>query len=107
MSDVSEVMDQEERVLEEVSELGDYIRELRGYLNELDGMVNAMTPNHWDGGDRLDQAFLDSLKSEVDNVVSTANDFSYDVGQIESHTDRLLGAIEDLEGLKDEEEDDE
>lgn len=105
MATIDEIMDQEEKVLAEISEVEDFVNELQGYINEIKGMLGNMRPNHWDGGDRLDQAFLDSIKSEVSDVVSTANDFSYDVHQIEDHTDRLLGAIEDLEGMKDEDED--
>lgn len=104
MAAIDEVMEQEEKVLAEISEVEDFVNELQGYINEIKGMLGSMRPNHWDGGDRLDQAFLGSIKSEIDDVVSTANDFSYDVGQIENHTDRLLGAIEDLEGMMDEDE---
>lgn len=104
MSTVSEVIDQSERVLEEIEEVDCFISELQGYINELKSMVDNMRPVHWDGGDRLDQAFLDSLKSEISDIEMTANDFSYDVGQIEDYTSRLLGAIEDLEEMEEEEE---
>jgi len=99
---MSEVMDQAERVLGEVQEVRDFVSELRGYINNIDSMLNDILPVHWDGGDSLDTA---AMKSGIGDVVMTVNDFQYDVNQIESHTDRLLGAIEDLEGLEEEDED--
>jgi hypothetical protein len=104
MATVSEVMDQEERVLGEIEELASYIDELRGYINEMESMARSMLPNHWDGGDNID---VSGIQSEVDNINSTAYELSFDVGQIEVHADRLLSAVEDLEGLRDEEEEEE
>lgn len=104
MATVSEVMDQEERVLGEIEELASYIDELRGYINEMESMARSMLPNHWDGGDNID---VSTIQSEIMSIEMTAHDLSFDVGQIESYTDRLSGAIEDLEGLRDEEEEEE
>lgn len=101
LATIEEVMDQEERVLGEIEELASYIREIRGYLNEMEAMANGMLPNHWDGGDRID---VSGIQSEVDSINMTAYDLNYDVGQIETYTDRLIGAVEDLEGMRDEEE---
>jgi hypothetical protein len=67
-------------------------------------MVDAITPIHWDGGDELDTS---GIESEIDDVVMTANDFIYDVNQIESYTDRILGAVEDLKELTEEVEEEE
>jgi hypothetical protein len=97
MSNVEKIMDQSERVLEEVSELADFVNDLRGYTDNLNKMVESMRPYHWDGGDDLDTG---GMKSEIADIETTANDYIYDVRQLESHTGRLLGAIEDLEELK-------
>ena len=97
---MSEFMDQAERVLSEVHEVKDFVNELRGYINNIDSMLNDILPVHWDGGDSLDTA---TMKSGIEDVVNTASDFQYDVSQIENHTDRLLGAIEELEDLEEEE----
>jgi hypothetical protein len=98
---MSEVIDQAERVLGEVNEVKDFVNELRGYINTIDSMLDDILPVHWDGGSDLDTT---AMKSGIDDVVMSANDFHYDTGQIESYTDRLLNAIEELEGLRDEED---
>lgn len=104
MSNVEKIMNQSELVLEEISELAYFVNELRGYVDNLSKMVESMRPRHWDGGDKLD---TEGMKSELDDIEMTQSDFYYDVGQLESHTDRLRGAIDDLEELDDEDEDEE
>lgn len=102
MSKVEEIMKQSELVLEEVSELAHFVDELRGYIDTISKMVESMRPYHWDGGDDLDTG---GMKGELSDIEGTQSDFYYDVGQLESHIDRLRGAIEDLEELQEADED--
>ena len=97
MSNIEEIMKQSELVLEEISELAHFVKELRGYTDNISKMVESMRPYHWDGGDALD---TDGMKGEIGDIEMTTNDYIYDVRQLEDHTSRLLGAIEDLEELK-------
>lgn len=101
MTTIDEVMEQEETVLDEIHELESEIHELGGYLNSLKSMVQALYPNHWDGGDRLD---VGAIRGELENMEMTVNDFQYDVGQIEMVIDRVAGALDELEGMEIEEE---
>ena len=84
-------------VLSEVREVQDFVNELRGYISSIDSILSDILPDHWDRGDDLDTA---SMKSGIQDVIMTVEDFHYDTGQIESYTDRLLGTIEELEVLR-------
>lgn len=104
MSTVREINDQSELVLEEISELDHFVDELRGYANSISQMIESMRPRHWDGGDKLDTG---GMKSEIADIELVTSDFIDDVRELESHTARLLGAIEELEELHENEDEDE
>lgn len=100
MAAIEEIMDQEEAVLGEVWELESAINELTGYLNSLKSLVKGLYPKHYDGGDRLD---VGSMKSELSDIEMTLDDFVDDVQSVHNDIHRLEGALDELEGMEEEE----
>lgn len=106
MATIEDVMNQEEALLGEIDELSYFVNELQGYLNSIKSMADSITPIHWDGGDRLAGEAV-HMEGAISDIEMTVNDFEYDLRQVETYTDRILGAIEDLKDMTEEMEEEE